>query len=377
MTFDIHKIIKKILIYDSFYGSFLLGVNKILSSKINTASVSPNGVHIDMMFNPSFMNSLTEDEQIGVVIHELLHIVKFDLMKWDLFANKYVGNIALDICNNQYIDPKFRCEIMWLPDSPEIAHLDLPKFASSKEYYDILMENQDSIPSICLYNDLHSEWGKLDHNLLPIIESQITSQIVSTYENYCNKNIGNVPNHLRNFISEIYSKQNTPIPWNSIVRSFRSFCDKQKVRLANNRPNKRFPDHKAVSNFRKNKLMIGIDTSGSIDDHMLAVFFAEIYLAYKTGAEILVVECDTEIGRSYVFQGKHHNLGDITGGGGTCLSPIVEFYNKSDYNGLIVFTDGFLFDRWAKYSKPILWLVTNTSQVGKINFPGKQILFNI
>lgn len=375
--FNIFEITKKVLIHDSFYGSFLLGVNKYISNKIPTACVMPNGINIDMLFNESFMNSLNTDERIGVMIHQILHIVMFDLIKFDLFPDKAIMNIAMDICNNQYISEKYRSKYMLLPTSTEFKELDLPAFLSSKEYYDLLIKNKSKLPNYLLNNDFHSTWTNVDKNLLDAISKQIENKIKNVYEDYCAKSMDNIPSFLRNRITEIYDRNNNSIPWNTIVRSFRSFCDKQKVRLTNNRPNKRFPNNKAVSNQRKNKLMIGIDTSGSIDENMLSIFFSEIYNAYKTGAEILVVECDTKIGRSYVFKGKYHHLDSVTGGGGTCLSPMIKFYNKSDYNGLIVFTDGMLFDKWAQYSKPILWLVTNNNYVGKINFPGKQIFFNI
>ena len=53
-----------------------------------------------------------------------------------------------------------------------------------------------------------------------------------------------------------------------------------------------------------------IDTSGSVDDHSLSLFFTEIHAMWKNRAEILVIECDAEVGQTYQYRGKFPKGGE-------------------------------------------------------------------
>jgi hypothetical protein len=47
-----------------------------------------------------------------------------------------------------------------------------------------------------------------------------------------------------------------------------------------------------------------IDISGSIGDDVLEVFFREIHGIWKNDAEVMVLECDADVQRTYDYKGK-------------------------------------------------------------------------
>jgi len=63
------------------------------------------------------------------------------------------------------------------------------------------------------------------------------------------------------------------------------------------RPSKRYGTYPGFKTKKFTKIMVAIDTSGSVDNESLCEFFSEMSHIYKAGAEIHVVECDTRIGK--------------------------------------------------------------------------------
>ena len=94
------KAAKELLILEPFYGFFLLGLRKEIVDNdhpIKTAAVGPNGVSFTLYVNNVFWNTLSDDEQISVLKHELLHLCFFHLTenfkKWlDQNEIKYAIN---------------------------------------------------------------------------------------------------------------------------------------------------------------------------------------------------------------------------------------------------------------------------------------------
>ena len=101
---DLIKACKQLVVKDPFYGLFLLSLNKYYSKDDATAWVARNGINYELCVNPDFWNTLTDDEQLGVLKHELLHIAFKHLLMQESFNDKKVFNIAADAEVNQYID---------------------------------------------------------------------------------------------------------------------------------------------------------------------------------------------------------------------------------------------------------------------------------
>jgi predicted metal-dependent peptidase len=65
------KASKDLILKDSFYGFFLMMLNKQWSTKVPTAGVSRLGVNYQLYLNEDFWQSLTPEQHIGLLKHEL------------------------------------------------------------------------------------------------------------------------------------------------------------------------------------------------------------------------------------------------------------------------------------------------------------------
>lgn len=103
----------------------------------------------------------------------------------------------------------------------------------------------------------------------------------------------------------------------------------------------RFPDAMGVKHKRKSKILVAVDTSGSVSNKDLCDFFSEINYVYKAGTEVTILEFDADIQRIYQYYGKFD--GSVSGRGGTDYLPPWEYYKSHirDFNTLIIFTDGY------------------------------------
>lgn len=121
---------------------------------------------------------------------------------------------------------------------------------------------------------------------------------------------------------------------------------------ANHRPsrmrlNRRQPDRFDLSGQLSDKVVrvvICIDTSGSMSDDILAYCLNEVYgmaKSYKT--EYTIIECDAQVGRVYTITDPRQIKCELTGRGGTSYTPAIEYINEHKFKDavMVYFTDGY------------------------------------
>lgn len=93
------------------------------------------------------------------------------------------------------------------------------------------------------------------------------------------------------------------------------------------------------------KILVGIDTSGSVGDEELEIVYSFINELYKLAKfEIKIVYCDTELYEGEVIKSKSDLKKKLNfkGFGGTELNPIIDYSNKGKYDFLFILTDGYI-----------------------------------
>lgn len=390
---DLQQATKNLIYKDPFYGHIALGLSKKFSNKISTACAAIRNIEIELFFNEDFFNSLNDNQKVGLMQHELAHVCLFHLLHVCDYSNKNVWNIACDMTINQYIDKGYLPPKAILPTSfPDIT---LDPFMDTKYYYNKLIDHigsSEKLKKLVEYMDgggltsaSHELWGEIDgfenivhtssQSLRSLIQKQLEAQIKDVYQNILNSSPSLVPGYLRNFVSDLVIKKEQVLDWRMVVRSFRSYCEKQQHYITSSRINKRYQDNAAISFRNKKKILIGLDTSGSISNELLEDFFQQVLHLQKTGTEISVCEWDVGIQRIYDFNNKNKWKNEsVKGGGGTNPYQVVEeLNNNNSYNSAIMFTDGFIAGEWDKsMSKPILWVITKNGS-DNFGFPGKKI----
>ena len=96
----ISDVIKSIMREQPYYGMFACGLKKEFSNEIDTAGVCLDGINYKLLINKNYWDGLTKDQRIGVMRHELGHLLFFhvtDHNQWsDLCPNHEMLNVAMD-----------------------------------------------------------------------------------------------------------------------------------------------------------------------------------------------------------------------------------------------------------------------------------------
>jgi predicted metal-dependent peptidase len=158
--------------------------------------------------------------------------------------------------------------------------------------------------------------------------------------------------------------------WKNYIRRFTGVSTKIYTKKTRRKDNVKFPDNPALKIKMRQKMLLGIDTSGSVSNEELKEFMNEIYHLYKAGVDIHILQCDTVIRSSKAYDGKFEL--EIAGRGGTSFDPVLEFYAQhKEYTSLVYFTDGEC-STSLKPTKPVLWVISEQSSMPE-ELPGKTI----
>jgi len=341
---------KSLILREPFYGLFLIGLNKKIRNDVPTAGVSKNGIGIQLSINPDFFMKLPDEHQIGLLKHELLHVSFGHLMMRDLYANHKLFNIAADLEINQYIDRSM------LPDGgltlDSFPELKLPKKAGTKKYYDLLEQECKNNPCPSLESILnqmdgdsqycHKTWKEFEELTeaeKKLVQKQIEHQLKETADQTV-KRRGTIPGELAELIKRLQTIIPPSFDWKGYLRRFVGnsvFTFTKKLRR---KFNKRYTDNPGLKIKHKNHILIGVDTSGSVNTEELKHFMSEMHHVQKTGHQITVAQCDTNITDISPFNKRKD--WEIRGRGGTCFQPVIDHFNemRGRYTALIYLTDG-------------------------------------
>lgn len=375
---------KSLIFAEPFYGLFLIGINKKYSLGLATAGVSKNNIGCQLTINPEFYNDLSEDHRFGLIKHELLHIAFGHLITRDRYSDKKLFNIAADLEINQYIlESKLPDGGLLLSSFPE---LNLPKKAGTDKYYELLQEAQQdgTCPSLDnLMNQMngespycHSTWDEFDD--LPeadkkLMQKQIEHQLKDSAEQTVKKQ-GNIPGELAELISRLMNIEPPKFDWKQYLRRFAGNSSIVYTKKLRRKYNKRYAANPGLKIKFKNHILVGVDTSGSVNNDELKEFFSELTHMHKTGHKITVAQCDTRLNSVKEFNPNRD--WEIHGRGGTSFQPVVDYYNekKGLYTALIYLTDG---EAYAPENCPnnTLWVHSSNCSIND-ELPGQKIQLN-
>jgi predicted metal-dependent peptidase len=131
------------------------------------------------------------------------------------------------------------------------------------------------------------------------------------------------------------------------------------VRTTRHKESNRFPGEPGIRIKRLQKLVVAVDTSGSIGDDDLKDFLIEINGVARAGADITVISCDTEIHSTEPY--KRGLMPQFKGGGGTDFDPVMQWLrdNRHErFGGCIYLTDGCAPTPTIDPRCPVLWVIT-------------------
>jgi predicted metal-dependent peptidase len=188
--------------------------------------------------------------------------------------------------------------------------------------------------------------------------NQINDKIESALENNA---WGTLPSHIQELILATLKPK---INYREILRSFRASIISVNRVLTRMKPSRRYGFLYLGS--RRDfctKLLFAVDVSGSVTNQDIRKAFSIINQLFKYGIErIDVLQFDSEIkGKPLTLKKAKHKI-KVIGRGGTYFQPVIDYIDKNkEYDGLIIFTDGWAPIPTAPKNKRtrILWLFNN------------------
>ena len=375
---------KTLIFSEPFYGLFLIGLNKEYITTIPTAGVSKRNIGVQLSINPEFFTELSEDHRYGLIKHEILHISFGHMVMRDLYSDKKLFNIAADLEINQYIANHHLPEGgLMLSSFPE---LNLPERAGTKTYYDLLQQAREdgtcpSLDNLMSQMDgnsqyCHAGWDEIEDLSeadKKLLQKQIEHQIKESAEQTQKKH-GTVPGELAELINRLLNPEPPKFDWKGYLRRFVGNSSIVYTKKLRRKYNKRYSANPGLKIKFKNHILVGVDTSGSVNSEELKEFFSELTHMHKTGHKITVAQCDTQL--KSVKEFNPNKDWEIHGRGGTSFQPVIDHYNekKGRYTALVYLTDGEAYTP-EDCPKNTLWVHSSVSSINE-ELPGLKIKLN-
>ena len=403
--FNLNTHTARLLMDEPFFASISRRIDKKAHFGIPTAGVrlNPDTAQFEMLYNPDFFAGLDDKQRADVLKHEFYHVVFLHVTdRMPDGAMTKMWNIATDLAINSHLH--HLPEGALIPGKEGTPFRDLPRGKSAEWYLrklPDLMEEQEGQGDAGNNEggssgedkeenqngqggsqgngegesdsegkggsgqggfeplDDHSGWAEAPDEIKEIAKERLKDIIKKASEECSQSNgWGTVSSDCRERIMKgLISK----IDWKKVLRYFIKTSQRANKSSSMKRINRRYPYcHPGRKTNRVAKVAVSIDQSGSVDNVMLAQFFAELNKLSEL-AEFTVIPFDTKVGEDnvYVWKKGEKRKWERVMHGGTCFDAPTDYVNqRGDFDGHIILTD--LCAPKPKASKcQRMWMTTN------------------
>jgi len=360
--------------------SGVLSIGKVIfTDDIPTACTNGR----DVMYNPKFIETLSDREVTFVVLHEALHKVYQHMSLWRKLwkENPQLANMAADYVVNYSIhEADTYGNVALIPGSAlfdrQYANM------TTRQVFDLLKKQGNGNGSGKEGHDSHDWQGA---EALSEDEVKETSKQIEQALRQGEIIRGKMAGNKNRTIDELLEPK---VDWREQLREFVNATCKNKDKSSWKRPSRRFIGQDiympSLIGESVGKLVIGIDTSGSIGGKQLQEFLSEVVgICDDVSPEsIELIYWDADVaGHETYHQGDYNALAQTTkpaGGGGTMVGCLNQYMKDKMIKpeATIILTDGYVEDDWGgAWDSPTLWALTTrhlTSPHGKSIYLGEQ-----
>ena len=366
-----------LLLKEPFYAHIFGALNKEVTGpehEVKTLAVGMGKNSFTLYVNAAFWDKelVSPEHRFGVVKHEMLHLVFRHLLIQEPAIDYFLLNVALDLVVNQYIErAQLPDDSIFLESFPELS---LHKGQTWYYYYTALestrgkggdesknktgAESLEQIQSNANGLERHEPWREIrarSEMENAILDHHLDSLMRTAHQRTNAAAWGQLPAGVRDHLSALYPSPTT-INWRLALRRFTQSARSTRLKNTIRRPSKRFGTTPGIRITRRQRILVAIDTSGSVGAPEFQLFFNEIQQLWRAGASVEIVECDTVIHRRYTYKGLVPEF--VQGRGGTDFTQPLELANKERPDALIYLTDGFAGAVLTQLHVPILWLIS-------------------
>jgi len=329
---------------------------------IPTAAATTKPKNMIMINKEFFMEKLNRKERNFVFIHELLHIYLEHIGRQ--IENNYDGkvwNIATDFVINNYIVDMISSSANVLKKPDEILYdTAYQKMTADQVYFKLLKDNKNNTEIVIKkYNgDGFAGEGKGQAPLDGVAE-----EVMSESDKASNKQAmaagirefqmgsNTMGSGAGSLIQAFNDLLNPQIPWTNLLQEF--VTDAARSRYTYNRLSRKSSGGVCFPTMTGEhiKLVFGVDSSGSMSTNDIKEALSELQSICEgfDSWEVDYVTCDTTvhlIGQYTSEDGDDFDSIDLRlkGGGGTEMSPMVEYANDLDEEPsvIVIVTDGYI-----------------------------------
>ena len=376
---------------DKYFAYLFFQVERKHDSQFPTMGVGVRNGKLIMAYNSRFVDSLSVDELLTVIKHESYHLINQHLTRGEGAKTNdklkhTMENISMDCAINQYLN-QTHCE-----DNGWVTLKSFRKLLTTFPSTFALLEKQ---PYEYYYNLLNQErenrqkeqgegeadegmeselsgQGTDDHDMFgemdALDQAMLEDKLKKAYDQAKADGVGKIPQEIQELMEML---KKPTINWKRMLKQFAGMSAKSEVKRTRAKRNRRYGIKVAGKKHDYTaKILVGLDTSGSMDGARTEKVLSEIYGIWKNSPELAIdiAECDTEIKNVFSYTGK--DKFPISGRGGTALEPLLAYAQEHGYDGCVVLTDGeFYGEDFTKYKVPSLWVIAKnrdyTSPIGR------------
>lgn len=356
---------------EAFWGHVLVPIEKVVDPRLRASAAVWVASHVLLKVHPIGYFRHEQRLRIGILKHELLHIVLKHPIRLAKYPIQKKANVAADLSINPMIGKENLPQTAILPEM-----YGFPDGLTAEEYYDLIPEpakvkTLPGGPGAVIVPDDPDEFD-IDHNpYLPdgidqlddhdwegVIDNEGLAEIViDDMIREAERRCGDIPGGIKDMIR--YREKHV-VPWESIVRRFLG-TSKSNITWTKKRLSRRYKSRPGTKLEGRATILFAIDSSGSISNEELSAFMTELWAAYQTGlVDLWAVICDAKI-TDVIHPIRKITL--IEGRGGTDFRPVFEWaLNESHhppFDGIIYLTDGYGTAPKHRPRIPTLWVITH------------------
>lgn len=379
MTADekIKKANMGLILNKPFYASLLFSLE--FKEDSNCESCETNGK--TLWYNPDFVSGLTTDELQGVLAHETLHVAychhtrrgKRDHTKWNVATDYAINALLLD---DKFVLPKDRLYEPGFKDkSAEEIYSLLPDEDSQKSDEDNQEserdnqkgddqesdadnqksdENQKKDPGGCggVVDAPTTDDKELEDLEFNAQQAVIQAAFIAQAQSKC-------PEYIKRILDDILKPR---INWKEALSQFLSTISRNDYSWLF--PNTRYLHTglylPSLRSEEPGRVILIIDTSGSIDDELIKQFSGEVQEILNIfKISLTIIYCDDLVRSVQYLEPDDEIKLEPNGGNGTDFIPGFEYIEENDLQpkAVVYLTDGYCKSFPENPEYPVLWAI--------------------
>ena len=360
---------------EPFFSTMLFRFPLKATEEVPLAAVTPRGV---ILYNPKAIDRLSVEEIVFLLCHEVMHVALSHAMRRG-DRDHFIFNIACDAVINETLIElgigQFLNNGVRMPGAQNRLAEDIYDEIFKKTKFitidlDLIFSGDKTAPAFKgdTISGARRAYGEaLDESETREIANRVKLAVA---EGITKEKMSGMGNRRGAFLEKLGTWVLTEkLPWYQLLGRFMNKFVSQNESWR--RPNKRFSDVYLPSvdkEARMGTLVVGIDTSGSIDSKTLGIFGKHLFDVIEEckPEEVIVLWCDAEIQKV-----ERHDWEEVPfeleapGRGGTDMTKITHWVadNAEEADACVILTDGYTpYPAPDDEKVPTLWVLTHENK---------------